>query len=99
MTVCTLGYKKSRKDGARNHTGLLTITHNIEFDEGHLSSDPVAAQEEIDRTMALMGELEPPLQREADPIRWLFRNMWNRIKTVYTPHSSRDHCVQQHELI
>lgn len=56
-----------------------------QFDEGHLSNDPIAAQKEIDKTIALMGEMEPPVQREADPIRWLFQNMWNRVKKRTTP--------------
>ncbi|KUI56708.1 Presilphiperfolan-8-beta-ol synthase [Cytospora mali] len=56
-----------------------------QFDEGHLSNDPLAAQEEIDMTMALMGEMELPLQREANPIHWLFQNIWNHFKKRASP--------------
>ncbi|KAL2786795.1 isoprenoid synthase domain-containing protein [Aspergillus keveii] len=42
-----------------------------QFDEGHLSMDLQAAQEEIDRTMAIMSDEELPVRREDNPIRYI----------------------------
>lgn len=96
MTVCI---DDKAKTGLKITLACLPFNFRVEFDEGHLSNDPIAAQEEIDKTMALMGEIEPPLQREADPILWLFQNIWIRIKKVcMPPHFLRDPCVQYHEL-
>jgi hypothetical protein len=53
-----------------------------EFDEGHLSMDLQAAQEEIDRTMAIMSDEELPVRREDNPIRYVFQTTWDRLKQV-----------------
>ncbi|PKX94108.1 terpene synthase family protein [Aspergillus novofumigatus IBT 16806] len=37
-----------------------------QFDEGHLSTDLQAAQDEIDRTMAIMSDTEPPVSTPSD---------------------------------
>lgn len=56
-----------------------------QFDEGHLSSDPVAAQEEINKTLAIMEDTEPPVQPKESPIRYVFQTTWDRLKKRATP--------------
>lgn len=57
-------------------------TYRIEFDEGHLSRDPIAAQEEIDRTLAIMEDTQPHVLAEENAIRYVFQNTWDRLKKV-----------------
>lgn len=47
---------------------IMYITH-IEFDEGHLTTDPVAAQGEIDTYLALMEDTQPPVRAEDNAIK------------------------------
>lgn len=61
---------------------MLTLSLIIEFDEGHLSRDPEAAQEEINRTLAIMEDIEPPVRREDNAIRYVFQTTWDRLKQV-----------------
>ncbi|KAL3483007.1 Presilphiperfolan-8-beta-ol synthase [Aspergillus germanicus] len=56
-----------------------------QFDEGHLSMDLQAAQEEIDRTMAIMSDKELPVRREDNPIRYVFQTTWDRLKQRACP--------------
>ncbi|KAI1657173.1 terpenoid synthase [Daldinia decipiens] len=51
-----------------------------EFDEGHLKDDPVAAQEEINETMAIMQEDVPLIDPHVYPIRYLFQLCWLWVK-------------------
>ncbi|KAJ8121679.1 hypothetical protein ONZ43_g1933 [Nemania bipapillata] len=51
-----------------------------EFDEGHLREDPVAAQEEVDATMAIMTDDAPLIKQEENPIRYVFQTCWLRLK-------------------
>jgi hypothetical protein len=44
--------------------------------------DLQAAQEEIDRTMAIMSDEELPVRREDNPIRYVFQTTWDRLKQV-----------------
>ena len=54
----------------------------IEFDEGHLSIDPVAAQDEVEQTLAIMEETQPPVEADQNKVRYLFRTIWDRVKKV-----------------
>ncbi|KGO75960.1 Terpenoid synthase [Penicillium italicum] len=51
-----------------------------QFDEGHLSQDPEAAQEEINRTLEIMEDTQPPVRRDDNPIRFVFQTTWDRLK-------------------
>ncbi|KAF3067021.1 Presilphiperfolan-8-beta-ol synthase [Daldinia childiae] len=51
-----------------------------QFDEGHLKDDPVAAQEEVDETMAIMQEDVPLIDPHENPIRHLFQLCWLWVK-------------------
>ena len=57
----------------------------IEFDEGHLRDDPIAAQEEVDATMAIMTSDEPLIQPDEYPVRYLFQSCWQRVKRRASP--------------
>ena len=54
----------------------------IEFNEGHLSIDPVAAQDEVEQTLAIMEETQPPVEADQNKVRYLFRTIWDRVKKV-----------------
>ncbi|KAH7207027.1 Presilphiperfolan-8-beta-ol synthase [Fusarium oxysporum] len=55
------------------------------FDEGQLDRDPVAAEKEIRHTFAVLeGGAETP-DREQYPMRYLFRNIWDRVKKAGLP--------------
>lgn len=60
-----------------------------EFDEGHLKSDPVAAQEEIDQTMAIMEDGAKSITAEENPIRYVFQTCWQRLQKRASPGMSR----------
>ncbi|KAJ6002360.1 Presilphiperfolan-8-beta-ol synthase [Penicillium sp. IBT 35674x] len=51
-----------------------------QFDEGHLSQDPAAAQEEINRTLEIMEDTERPVRRDDNPIQFVFQTTWDRLK-------------------
>ncbi|KAI1127081.1 Presilphiperfolan-8-beta-ol synthase [Nemania abortiva] len=51
-----------------------------QFDEGHLKEDPIAAQEEIDETMAIMTDNGPVIEQNGNPIRYVFQTCWTRLK-------------------
>ncbi|KAF7596078.1 hypothetical protein BBP40_003340 [Aspergillus hancockii] len=53
-----------------------------QFDEGHLTSDPTAAQEEIQRTLAIMDDTNPPAQPEDNILRYVFQTTWDRMKKL-----------------
>lgn len=55
---------------------------HVEFDEGHLSRDPIAAQEEIDKHLAIMEDTQPPVLAEESVIRYVFQTTWDRLKKV-----------------
>ncbi|RYP24797.1 hypothetical protein DL765_000343 [Monosporascus sp. GIB2] len=61
-----------------------------QFDEGHLSRDLAAAQEEIDITMGILEDTQPRFSPEEYPIRHVFQTTWDRLKK----NSSKD--LQQH---
>ncbi|RYC58180.1 hypothetical protein CHU98_g8017 [Xylaria longipes] len=50
------------------------------FDEGHLKSNPFAAQDEVDRTMAIMENGAPFIEPEENPIRYVFQTCWHRVQ-------------------
>ncbi|KAI4254073.1 MAG: hypothetical protein LQ352_003319 [Teloschistes flavicans] len=50
------------------------------FDEGPYSKDPVGAQKEVDDTYAVMEDINPPVKREDNPIRYIFQTTWDRLK-------------------
>ena len=52
------------------------------FDEDHLSTDPAAAQEEIDRYLALMEDTQPPVRAKENAVRYVFQTTWDRLKQV-----------------
>ncbi|KAI0516858.1 Presilphiperfolan-8-beta-ol synthase [Xylaria bambusicola] len=56
-----------------------------QFDEGHLRDDPVAAQEEVNATMAIMTDDQPLIQPDQNPIRHIFQTCWRRIKKRASP--------------
>ncbi|KAK8052035.1 Presilphiperfolan-8-beta-ol synthase [Apiospora rasikravindrae] len=49
-----------------------------QFDEGHLKVDPIAAQKEVDATMAIMEEAAPRISPKDNPIRYVFQTCWDR---------------------
>nr|AHY23930.1 terpene synthase [Hypoxylon sp. E7406B] len=63
------------------------------FDEGHLKDDPIAAQEEVDRTMAIMEEDAPLIEPEENPIRYVFQTCWLRLKQRASPELQRQYKV------
>ncbi|KAI4107530.1 MAG: hypothetical protein L6R37_001490 [Teloschistes peruensis] len=44
------------------------------------NKDPVGAQKEVDDTYAVMEDINPPVQREDNPIRYIFQTTWDRLK-------------------
>jgi hypothetical protein len=56
-----------------------------EFDEGHLKSDPIAAQEEVDATIAIMGKTSHIYTPEENPIRYVFQTCWHRLVKRASP--------------
>ncbi|KAI2606579.1 Presilphiperfolan-8-beta-ol synthase [Hypoxylon sp. NC1633] len=56
-----------------------------QFDEGHLKNDPIAAQEEVDRTMAIMDDDAPLMNLEENKIRYVFQAFWLRLKQRASP--------------
>ncbi|KAI0206676.1 Presilphiperfolan-8-beta-ol synthase [Astrocystis sublimbata] len=50
-----------------------------QFDEGHLKDDPIAAQEEVDRTLAIMEDGAELYTAESNPIRYVFQTCWQRL--------------------
>ncbi|KAJ5958909.1 Presilphiperfolan-8-beta-ol synthase [Penicillium vulpinum] len=55
-----------------------------QFDEGHLQIDPAAAQDEIDLTLAIMSDCQPPVQVKDNRIRHLFQTIWDRVKECHS---------------
>jgi len=60
-----------------------------QFDEGHLMTDPIAAQEECDRNMAIMEDGHLPIDVEDNPIQHVFQSIWQRIKKRSSPEMQR----------
>ncbi len=58
------------------------VCFHTEFDEGHLSRDPIAAQEEINAIVAIMDDMQPPVLAEENIIRHVFQITWDRVKKV-----------------
>ncbi|KAI1419590.1 Presilphiperfolan-8-beta-ol synthase [Xylaria sp. FL1777] len=56
-----------------------------QFDEGHLKEDPIAAQEEVDRTMAIMENDAYLYTAEENPIRYVFQTCWQRLVKRASP--------------
>ncbi|KAI1107633.1 Presilphiperfolan-8-beta-ol synthase [Jackrogersella minutella] len=56
-----------------------------QFDEGHLKEDLIAAQEEVDRTMAIMEKDSPLIKLEDNAIRHIFQTCWLRLKRWASP--------------
>lgn len=61
---------------------LVTNQEIAEFDEGHLKDDPVKAQKELDAHMAILEDNNPPVQRDDNPIHYVFQTTWDRFKKV-----------------
>lgn len=78
MTLSKVHVSKKREKDL-----LIVMWQNFtEFDEGHLCSDPVAGQEEINKILAVMEDTEPPVQAEEDPMRYEFQTICDRLKKV-----------------
>ncbi|KAJ0280091.1 hypothetical protein CBS470a_008908 [Colletotrichum nupharicola] len=58
---------------------------SIEFDEGHLKDDPIKAQKELDAHMAILEDKNPPVQRDDNPIHYVFQTTWDRFKKRTSP--------------
>lgn len=71
MTVCAL---------VNNPPRFANCLTPEEFDEGHLKTDPVAAQDEVDKTTAIMDEGAPLIKPGDNPIRYVFQTCWLRLK-------------------
>ncbi|KAI0169616.1 Presilphiperfolan-8-beta-ol synthase [Hypoxylon sp. FL1284] len=56
-----------------------------QFDEGHLKDDPIAAQEEVDATVAITEEGAPLIKPAENPIRYAFQTCWLRLKQRSSP--------------
>ncbi|KAF3809982.1 Presilphiperfolan-8-beta-ol synthase [Colletotrichum gloeosporioides] len=56
-----------------------------QFDEGHLKDDPVKAQKELDAHMAILEDKNPPVQRDDNPIHYVFQTTWDRFKKRTSP--------------
>lgn len=56
-----------------------------QFDEGHLMTDPVAAQAECDRNMAIMEDNHPPISQKDNPIQYVFQTICERVKKTSSP--------------
>ncbi|KAJ5478807.1 Presilphiperfolan-8-beta-ol synthase [Penicillium desertorum] len=59
---------------------LQVFIFDDEFDEGRLSKDPVAAQMELDKFLAIMDSSRPSRSLEEDPLGYLFQTIWDRVK-------------------
>ncbi|GKT90348.1 putative pentalenene synthase protein [Colletotrichum tofieldiae] len=53
-----------------------------QFDEGHLKEDPAAAAEEVRQTVAIMGGDAPVYTAKSNPIRYVFQECWERLRSV-----------------
>ncbi|KAK8080608.1 hypothetical protein PG997_008426, partial [Apiospora hydei] len=62
------------------HLPLAILNHFAEFDEGHLKVDPIAAQKEVDATMAIMEDDAPRISPDENPIRYVFQTCWYRVR-------------------
>ncbi|KAI0145598.1 Presilphiperfolan-8-beta-ol synthase [Xylariaceae sp. FL1272] len=56
-----------------------------QFDEGHLREDPIAAQQEIEQTTAIMADDAAPINPSSNPIRYVFQTCWLRLKERALP--------------
>ncbi|KAI0533379.1 Presilphiperfolan-8-beta-ol synthase [Xylaria digitata] len=56
-----------------------------QFDEGHLKDNPIAAREEIDRTMAIMEKGTTLYTPEQNPIRYVFQTCWQQLVKRASP--------------
>jgi hypothetical protein len=54
----------------------------LEFDEGHLSNNPVEAAKEIIYTLAILDDTHPYISEEENPLRHVFQSTWYRIRKV-----------------
>ncbi len=61
---------------------ILTQNREVEFDEGHLKNDLVAAEAEIEATMAILSDAQPHILMEHNKLRWIFQLCWERLKKV-----------------
>ncbi|KAF2965292.1 hypothetical protein GQX73_g8299 [Xylaria multiplex] len=67
-----------------------------QFDEGHLRNDPIAAREEIDRTIAIMEEGAVLYTPEQNPLRYVFQTCWQRLVKYASPEHQRRY-KEQHK--
>ncbi|CDM27661.1 Presilphiperfolan-8-beta-ol synthase [Penicillium roqueforti FM164] len=67
-----------------------------QFDEGHLSRDPEAAQEEINRTLEIMEDTQPPVRWDDNPIRFVFQTTWDRLKQIRADQQQRWKYMHRH---
>ncbi|KAK7956148.1 uncharacterized protein PG986_005370 [Apiospora aurea] len=63
----------------------IVLNHFAEFDEGHLKVDPIAAQKEVDATMAIMEDGAPRISPDENPIRYVFQTCWYRVRRKGIP--------------
>ena len=55
------------------------------FDEGVYTHDPVAAAEEVIATLAVLDDLHPPVDAEAQPVRHALQSCWQRFSKLASP--------------
>ncbi|KAJ8133549.1 hypothetical protein O1611_g72 [Lasiodiplodia mahajangana] len=81
--ISSLWTPTSDKEGLRLMTDWVNwvFLFDDQFDEGFLKDDPVATQEEVDATMAIMSDDAPLYGPEVNPIRYVFQVCWQRIKS------------------
>ncbi|KAI1386076.1 isoprenoid synthase domain-containing protein [Hypoxylon trugodes] len=65
-----------------------------QFDEGHLRDDPAAAEEEIDKTTAIMDEAAPLVTPTENPIRHIFQTCWLQFKQRASPELQQRYKVE-----
>ncbi|KAK4032622.1 isoprenoid synthase domain-containing protein [Parachaetomium inaequale] len=61
-----------------------------QFDEGHLKWDLDAAKAEVEATMAILSDTQPPVRMEDNKLRWIFQLCWDRVKKVDMQQRWRD---------
>ncbi|GJC85376.1 presilphiperfolan-8-beta-ol synthase [Colletotrichum liriopes] len=72
------------------------VRPNTEFDEGHLKEDPAAAAEEVRQTVAIMGGDAPLYTAESNPIRYVFQECWERLRSV-SSQEMQQRWIDQHK--
>ncbi|KAG0153336.1 hypothetical protein PDIDSM_5189 [Penicillium digitatum] len=56
-----------------------------QFDDGHLKDDPIGAEEEISKVVAIMNGTWPSVSMHEDPLGFLFQRVWGRLEKSLSP--------------